>query len=1415
MANQNQKGGKLEGGALTDEVMESASNLTTVGGHNKGLQQFYAPEPVARFAADVCGRMAALDLTAGDGSLLKHFGEGKRFGVEIDKDQIANSGKSYHSIQGDVQHVAPLLEEVQAHFPVLALNPPFGLKWSDPSINEGAETNSSVITLHYAARLLDDTGAGFLLTGGDGGFDAAIKEAFEQIPASDPGGYYEKRLVPWAVISVPDIWQETRVGNDIVLFGWFRTRYGAVPEPRRYERAMADLNDPTFLESLKRVRQEASIQYRGYDYSHDSKEREMWFRAVQSEYDRRARKRQQPRKSDFDVWAAGGQLVVKPRPFVNLKLAGSHALQSVKHLHKQPLTYFALNTKRWEELVTMEEQGTILIEPSLKPRVEALIEATKLELTPLTQLKPQQRLAYLEDIEKILCTKTDADKGFEEGEEYPISVRPIKRTERQRNRPAKDKDGTPILADFEVQKWMLEIRIKGQRFEEVKDDIEYLVEHFAIPDPGTVDDQYPELIAEANVILDEIESEMVRPGGKLKAFQRQHLARLIVKKRGLLAHEQGLGKTLQGITYAKAMVKLGARDTVLIVTPQDLIPQWQAEAKSWYGQELTWLRNQRDFRQARDHIKAGGTGWYITHYEALSRTGKKESLVPLELKVGQTVKVVPASSERVWNAEKGVYDTINHEEQRWIEPITRGGTCPRCGSSYRAGYNPSGECKGRMPANDAYDPETGELAQTDLSSICGWTPYDERVKPCYNFIKSTFRKGVLVIDELTKIKGDYSQVSLAVRGIKAKYVLGMTGTPIKNYAPDAYWGLWKCLGNATPRFPFNYTDGQEEFISQFTTLEWRLDSYGRRKNRKKLPEISNISKMWKLLAPNVCRLRKEECGEPLVERTFYPTLVPCGVTQRRVTELWLTKFGDFFKELYPDHPIVQKGLQDFMAPMLGMQPKLEYAATMPEADPHKGYWVEKGKIEGVSNWTPKNTRVLELAMHHAAQGDKVLIGSALKAPGKWLHDELIQRGVKAINILAKTEDEDELKTMSPAQRAKVVREFQAGDAQVLVSSHALNLGHNLDKGNVVILTGLPWDYATFDQFIARVHRLTSERGVRVYVVLAKGTLDERKWKLLVDKGSAANLALDGRLIEEVEEHINEAEIIRQMVEAGIPVDGTEVVEDELEEAWRKIESADDLPELVLEGSTVTDLADLKTEEEDEGDEVPDDPDSEAEPDEDEDSDGLPEGDDSPDEAAVEEAWIGVSGRGSRSTLLSYLYEGHNEIDFCHEYPAAGGIVAIIRSDRHPGFGARPQADRLMSGAFAAVPFDTHKEAWESIQALGGMWSERETKAQSLADEAIAASKAAEAEAEAQVEPEIEVPHTPVTDEELAKLPVLDLEEFDAAMAEADEEVAESTTDSVPSPEPDPVVTEALDQIEDNDPEPVAVGAPDDDYLAGF
>ena len=68
------KHGRLEGGALTHEVLDSSASVLgrSRGGAVRGLQQWYSPTEAAELIATVNGpQMPTLDPTAGDGALLR------------------------------------------------------------------------------------------------------------------------------------------------------------------------------------------------------------------------------------------------------------------------------------------------------------------------------------------------------------------------------------------------------------------------------------------------------------------------------------------------------------------------------------------------------------------------------------------------------------------------------------------------------------------------------------------------------------------------------------------------------------------------------------------------------------------------------------------------------------------------------------------------------------------------------------------------------------------------------------------------------------------------------------------------------------------------------------------------------------------------------------------------------------------------------------------------------------------------------------------------------------------------------------------------------------------------------------------------------------------------------------------------
>ncbi len=300
--------------------------------------------------------------------------------------------------------------------------------------------------------------------------------------------------------------------------------------------------------------------------------------------------------------------------------------------------------------------------------------------------------------------------------------------------------------------------------------------------------------------------------------------------------------------------------------------------------------------------------------------------------------------------------------------------------------------------------------------------------------------------------------------------------------------------------------------------------------------------LWRLLCSSIIRRRKEETGEQLVEKKLVPVICPPGTQQTQMYKKWLQDSSTYFCETHPESNIAQyPDLVERNAAILGQLWKLEFSSVLPEAEPD-GYF-QRG-----SNWTPANLKVLELAREHAKNGDKVLIGSSLMAHGKWIADNLQRKGVSAAHIVEVTKDGD-LKTKAPAKRAKAVDDFCNNGVPVLCASvQSMQLGHNLDKANVIIYHGLPWDYSSFDQFTARVHRLTSTKPVTIYVVMTDSTVDLRKWDLLQKKGAASELAIDGELFAKNEEQVPLQVILDELKEKGIKPDTT-ISENAIREQW--------------------------------------------------------------------------------------------------------------------------------------------------------------------------------------------------------------------------------------------------------------------------
>lgn len=483
--------------------------------------------------------------------------------------------------------------------------------------------------------------------------------------------------------------------------------------------------------------------------------------------------------------------------------------------------------------------------------------------------------------------------------------------------------------------------------------------------------------------------------------------------------------------------------------------------------------------------------------------------------------------------------------------------------------------------------------------FCGYVHIQRRRKPAYHALRRTFR--AVCVDEGTKIKGDDSLTSKAVRALKAKYRVVASGTPQKNFVVDLFWLLYWSLGDSSPRFPYAYSGGRQRFMEDYAVIETVLERPKRqgdppkRGRVKVLPEVSNLLRLWKLLCSSVARRRMDEVGcvvalsgdwkckecgvtqraavhspswrgwrkpellecsgcgrvwDAIVPLTFKVVKSPWGVAQKRMHLAWLdeSKFLKHFERKHPNSPVwaLGAGMVKRMAACLGQLAKLDYACTDPVNEPDGDY-----TPRGVSPWTPMRLQMMLDIEQAVRAGGKCLVGSCFVGVGPWVAEQLRERGIRAAHITDE-DSEGTVRTLSPKERAAILLDFRGGKYDVLcVGVQAVSLGHNLDHCTDVFCDGFPWDFATWDQFLKRARRLSSVRPVTVHAYYPEGSLGHKKWEVIGDKTDASDLVLDGRIASRREVEVNRHKVLQELREAGARLRGEEVPESQVHAVWLK------------------------------------------------------------------------------------------------------------------------------------------------------------------------------------------------------------------------------------------------------------------------
>ena len=319
-----------------------------------------------------------------------------------------------------------------------------------------------------------------------------------------------------------------------------------------------------------------------------------------------------------------------------------------------------------------------------------------------------------------------------------------------------------------------------------------------------------------------------------------------------------------------------------------------------------------------------------------------------------------------------------------------------------------------------------------------------------------------ILDEAQAIKNPGARQTRAVKELKARVRIALTGTPVENRPLD----LWSIFDFLNPGLL-----GSARAFGQFV---------------KKL-EKSGYGPLRELTRPYLLRRLKSDKNviRDLPDKTEVTAF--CGLTRKQAA-LYQETVAELMRTLESAQGMKRRGL------VLASLIRLKQICN------HPSQWLRDGEFAPEASG--KFGRLAALCEEIAARQEKVLVFTQFReltaplsafleqvfgAPGLVLHGETPVR-----------------------ERPALVERFQAGEAPFFVLSlKAGGTGLNLTAASHVIHFDRWWNPAVEEQATDRAFRIGQKRNVLVHKFVCRGTLEEKIDALLAEKRSLAGELLEG------------------------------------------------------------------------------------------------------------------------------------------------------------------------------------------------------------------------------------------------------------------------------------------------------------------
>jgi superfamily II DNA or RNA helicase len=308
---------------------------------------------------------------------------------------------------------------------------------------------------------------------------------------------------------------------------------------------------------------------------------------------------------------------------------------------------------------------------------------------------------------------------------------------------------------------------------------------------------------------------------------------------------------------------------------------------------------------------------------------------------------------------------------------------------------------------------------------------------------------VAVFDELHVAKNAYSQTHKALRGIQARMKLGLTGTPIENRLLE----LHSLFDVILPHYLPSESMYKELFV---IPVERNQDQ-----EKKKL--------LTKLIQPFILRRKKEQVLQDLPEKTEEIAYVDLSDEQRIMyKEICEKNKEQIFKELDQE-----KASLPYMH-IFALFSLLKQVCNHPAL-------VNKD-IENYEQYRSGKWELFVELLHEAREsGQKLVVFSQYLKMLDIIELYLKKNQIGYAQIRGSTKN----------RREEMIRFREDPSCEVFIGSlQAAGVGIDLVSASVVIHYDRWWNPAKENQATDRVHRIGQNRGVQVFKLVSKDTIEE-------------------------------------------------------------------------------------------------------------------------------------------------------------------------------------------------------------------------------------------------------------------------------------------------------------------------------------